>query len=308
MVGFSWSPLDLSAQTNLGNVNSVRVGQLASGKEVILRCHPKGVNNGYFSAEAVASQLAKENGIPSYSTIAVHEFAGGEDFAFHVIEKLPGTAITKWFESHPEDESQLLVVMGKTMAQLHQIQVNGFGPFDNQKAKSGTLQGVHESLANSVQAGLAFNLSVLQAEGLFTEEQVVSVQELFSADNPLLQASTAVLVHNDFADWNLLTDGTSVSGVLDWDECVASHPVADLACWSTFFDPARLEGFLDGYWQLAEKPDNFTDLFELFRLRYVISKMTLRIRRYSWEPSDAIREKIAHGKKHLEASLRYFNL
>jgi hypothetical protein len=36
-------PLYLQAQTNLGNVNSVRSGRLKSGKEVILRCHPKGV-------------------------------------------------------------------------------------------------------------------------------------------------------------------------------------------------------------------------------------------------------------------------
>ena len=52
-------PLDLDAQTNLGNVNSVRVGTLASGKEVVIRCHPKGVRNGYFHAEAAASHRAK---------------------------------------------------------------------------------------------------------------------------------------------------------------------------------------------------------------------------------------------------------
>src|SRR5690606_20252199 len=51
-------PLDLDAQTNLGNVNSVRVGRLATGKEVVIRCHPKGVKNGYFHAEAVAARKA----------------------------------------------------------------------------------------------------------------------------------------------------------------------------------------------------------------------------------------------------------
>ena len=54
---------DENAQTSLGNVNSIRVGVLESGKEVIIRCHPKGVRNGYFYAESLASQIALENGL-----------------------------------------------------------------------------------------------------------------------------------------------------------------------------------------------------------------------------------------------------
>jgi Ser/Thr protein kinase RdoA (MazF antagonist) len=117
-----------------------------------------------------------------------------------------------------------------------------------------------------------------------------------------------VLVHNDFADWNLLTDGNDVTGILDWDECVAGDAVSDIACWSTFFEPERLQGFLDGYWQVAEKPADFDDKFELLRLRYVLSKMTLRIRRYSWEPSDFMKDKIETGKTHLAQSMEYFKI
>ena len=50
-------PFDINAQTSLGNVNSIRVGVLESGKKVIIRCHPKGVKNGYFYAESLASKI-----------------------------------------------------------------------------------------------------------------------------------------------------------------------------------------------------------------------------------------------------------
>lgn len=50
-------PFDENAQTSLGNVNSIRVGVLESGKEVIIRCHPKGVKNGYFYVESLASKM-----------------------------------------------------------------------------------------------------------------------------------------------------------------------------------------------------------------------------------------------------------
>lgn len=301
-------PLDLNAQTNLGNVNSVRVGNLASGKEVIIRCHPKGVLNGYFHAEAEAAHRAKTAGLPSYDTLAVHDYEGGDDFAFHVLEKLPGTAIKHWLEKHPNDEEQLLPKIGSMMARLHQVKVGGFGPFDNQRAKNGELIGLHDTLGDALRAGLPFNLDVLQKEGVLTLDQASAVSELFSDSNPLLSSANAVLVHNDFADWNLLTDGKDVTGILDWDECVAGDAIGDIACWSTFFDPQRLKGFLDGYWQVAEKPSDFDDKFELLRLRYVVSKMTLRLRRYTWEKTDFMRDKIETGKVHLAQSMKYFDI
>jgi len=301
-------PLDLTAQTNLGNVNSVRVGKLKSGKEVIIRSHPKGVKNGYFHVEALVAQMAKDHGLSSYSTGIIHDFSSDNDFAFHVIEKLPGTAIAKWLEAHPQDENKLLIEIGKTMANLHTIKVKGFGPFDNANAKSGELVGLHASLASSLKAGLNFNLHVLENENLLTSLQAQQIFWMFSEKNELLQCNQAVLVHNDFADWNLLTDGKTVTGILDWDESVASDPISDIACWSTFFNPQRMNGFLEGYWQVAAKPSNFQDKFELLRLRYVLSKMTLRIRRYSWEKSDSIKQKIEAGKLHLAESMRYFDL
>lgn len=304
----SIEPLVPSAQTNLGNVNSVRIGKLASGKEVAIRCHPKGITNGYFHAEAAAAHLAKQAGMPSYETIAIHDYTGGDDFAFHVLEKLPGLAIARWLEAHPKDEAALLPEIGKMMARSHTIAVTGFGPFDNEAAKSGNLVGLHQTFGDAVRASLSSNLTVLQTFDIFTSKQVETISRLFEEPTPLLDTPTAVLVHNDFADWNLLTDGQHVTGILDWDECVGGDPISDVACWSTFFQPERLAGFLDGYFSIAEKSPIFQDKFELLRLRYVVSKMTLRLRRYSWDPSASIRERIEAGKLHLAHSMAYFNV
>jgi len=304
----SLEPLDLDAQTNLGNVNSVRVGTLVSGSEIIIRSHPKGVLNGYFHAESAAAQKAKEAGLPSYSTFAVHDYSGDEDFSFQVIEKLHGTALKKWLDDNPQDENALVKKVGAMMARVHTIKVDGFGPFYNDEARDGTLIGRHATLGESVRAGLDFNLKVLVDKKILKLELVAPIKQLFEDTNPVLDNAESVLVHNDFADWNLLTDGEDVTGILDWDECVASDPITDLACWSTFFDPERMESFLSGYWTVARKPENFVEKFELLRLRYVLSKMTLRTRRYTWSPTEDVREKIEAGKIHLAESLKHFEL
>lgn len=301
-------PFNPDAQTNLGNVNSSRIGCLVSGQEVVVRSHPRGVKNGYFHVETTAAELAIKHGLPSYKTFAVHDMDSNDDFSFQVIEKLPGSAMKKWLETRPEDEQRLLFAVGQMMAMVHQIPVAGFGPFDNERAKASELQGLHKQYVSAVCAGLNNNLAYLVEQEIFTDEQVKAVNGLFIASNPLLQCDSPVLVHNDFADWNLLTDGQDITGILDWDECVGGDPVSDIACWSTFFDPERLSGMLEGYFSIADKPENFDEKFELLRLRYTVSKMTLRLRRYNWEKSDFILSNIEKGKKHLEASLKYFEI
>lgn len=303
----SLKPLDLDAQTNLGNVNSVRVGTLASGKDIIIRNHPRGVENGYFHAESLASSIAKKNRLPSYGTITIHDIDNVDDHAFQVIELLPGIAIAKWLEEHPEDEQTLLREIGKSMAKLNSIPVKGFGPFDNKKAANGELQGIHDTFESAVNASLDFNCDVLKNEDIFSQSQVEEIKKLFE-DNPLLKYDKSVLVHNDFADWNLLTDGEQITGILDFDECVGGHPVSEIACWSTFFEPSRLSKMLDGYWSETVKPENFDKIFQLLRFRYTISKMTLRIRRYNWDPSELMKEKIEIGKIHLKESMKYFEI
>ncbi len=298
---------DENAQTSLGNVNSIRVGVLESGKEVIIRCHPKGVRNGYFYAESLASQIALENELPAYKTYLIHELENESDISYQIIEKLNGNTVQFYLKEHPEMEEQLVIEIGKTMAKLHKIKTNGFGPFDNEQAKNGNLKGKHQSLKDSINAGLEENLERLVTYNILTKEIADKMKTLFD-DNELLNSDISVLIHNDFADWNLLTDGSTISGIIDWDECVGGHPIQEIACWSTFFDPERIKPFLKGYFNEVPKYDNFDEMFELMRLRYIISKMALRIKRYTYEQTPFLKSMIEKGEKHLEELMDIFNL
>lgn len=300
-------PFDENAQTSLGNVNSIRVGVLESGKEVIIRCHPKGVRNGYFYAESLASKLALENGLPAYKTYLIHELENERDISYQVIEKLDGNTVQSYLKEHSEKEEQLVVEIGKMMARLHKISANHFGPFDNEQAKIGRLCGIHNSLKDSICAGLAENLERLVKYNILTKEIADKMKELFE-DNELLHSDVSVLIHNDFADWNLLTDGNTITGIIDWDECVAGNPIQEIACWSTFFDPERIKPFLKGYFSETPIYDNFDEMFELMRLRYTISKMALRIKRYTYEKTPFLKSMIEKGEKHLEELSKIFDL
>ena len=303
----SIKPLDENDQTSLGNVNSNRVGILTNGKEVIIRCHPKGIRNAYFFVESLASTIALERGIPSYKTYAIYELQYENDIAYQVIEKLNGDTVKFYLQNHTEKEEQIVYDMGKTMARLHTIKVNGFGPFDNEKAKIGKLIGIHKTLSDAINAGLDENLNRLLENGLFSQEVAAKIKLLFT-NNSLLNIEQAILVHNDFADWNLLTDGNNITAVIDWDECVGGDPIEEIACWSTFFDPERLKPFLEGYFSETNKYDNFENRFQLMRLRYTISKMALRLKRYTYDKTDFLESMIEKGTKHLNELMKIFDL
>ncbi len=300
--------VDPKKQEANGSVNSNRVGHLQSGKKVIIRCHPYGVENGYFYVESLVANMLVQHGLPAYHTYAIHDCENENDCAFQVIERIDGTNIENFLKENPHKEPQLVYEMGRTMAQIHKIKVDGFGPFSNELAKKYILKGVHKSLYDSVLAGLDFDLQTLVKYDILTQEKAQQFKKLFENSKNLLSCKQAVLVHNDFADWNLLTDGQTVNGILDFDECVASDPVTDIACWSLFFKPERLKYFLNGYFSIAKRPDNFEEKFQLLKLRYSLSKMTLRTRRYTYEPTEFMKNMIKVGKQSLLDGEKFFEL
>ncbi len=294
-------------QTNLGFINSVRVGILRDGKEIIIRCHPKGVKNGYFYAESLVAKLLKENGLPAYDTYAIHKLADENDVSFQVIEKLNGTAMKKYFEENPQDIDKLMVEAGKTLAKIHSIKVEGFGSFDNELAKQGKLIGLQNSFENFMLCGLETNLDVLVKYNHISETQKNKIISLYS-NNSLLKCDQAVLVHNDYADWNLLTDGEKISGILDLDECCASDPLCDIACWMSMAPQERVDNFLQGYFGNNERPSNFEEKINLFTLRYVISNMVQRSYRSEYIHTGFLNELLRQGKTQILDLLTFFKI
>lgn len=281
---------------------------MESGKDVIIRCHPKGIQNGYFYVESLAAQLLLNNNLPSYKTYAIHDCENENDCAFQIIEKLNGQAVTYFLKNNPKLENKIVFEMGKICAKMNQIPVDGFGPFNNNLAKQGILKGVHKTFYKSVVAGLNYDLKLLVKYNVISKQEAKSYKKLFSKNNPLLKCEQAYFVHNDFIDWNSLTDGKTINGIIDLDECIGSDPISEIACFSLFFDIKRLDSYLKGYFSVAEKPKNFEPKFQLLRLRYTLSKMTLRTKRFTYEQSDEMKRLIGVAKGHLAECAKYFEI
>lgn len=290
-----------------GNVNIVRK-VLIDGRSYVVRLHPKGVKNGYFYVEQAALQAAKRHDIPVPEVIEVHEAAHSSNMDFMLMTQSSGQTMDNSLERSPNDEGTLLLECGQTMARIHQIPVEGYGPFSNVTAKeSGKLVGLHKSYQDFILTALDENLERLIHYDVIDTAMSRKLRQVFN-ERRYEPIDGPRLVHNDFADWNVLTDGQQLTAVLDWDECHAGDPVADLACWSTFFTMDRYALFLQGYTQVASLPDDYEERFHYYRLRYTISKMTLRIKRFQVDRSDGLLKRLEAGKLAMTEELAWLKL
>lgn len=289
-----------------GNVNIVRRVNI-NKKPYIARIHPQGIKNGYFYVEQIALNLAVSNGLPAPKILEVHEARDAEDMDFVLMTAMQGITMESAIKQNPLIETDLLYQSGILMAKLHQVEVEKYGSFDNQIAKNeGRLVGLHDSYREFVWCGLEENLNRLIRFKVVDNAQAEKLRAVFKENN-FEPDGKPRLVHNDFADWNILADDKKISAILDWDECHGGDPIADLACWSTFFSMERFSKFLAGYISVVELPSDFNDRFHYYRLRYTISKMALRVKRALVDPSDFVKEKIRVGTVALAEEFEWFD-
>lgn len=112
-------------------MNSACHATLADGTKVVIRTHPEGVKNGYFYVEAVATQLAKDLGLPTCSTYFVSDSETPIPFDYMITEALPGNVIQALWPLDSELDKKIVEQTGRILAKINSIKVDGFEEKDH---------------------------------------------------------------------------------------------------------------------------------------------------------------------------------
>jgi len=289
-----------------GSVNSVIPVRLKSGKKVVLRIHPKNVKNGYFWVEKTATDLAKKLGVPTYKTTFIDDSQKVIPHDFMIMSAVKGKPMQDVDFSNKDLEKKLVTETGRYAALIHQVKPKGFGFFLNQLAKEKKgLQGQYKLFKDHIFAALYIDLRYLVDNGVLNKNQNKTIESLFNKSDDLMKCKQGSLIHNDIADWNELSDGKSVTGIMDWDECFCGDRLMEVAAYSLFYGEPRLTWFKEGYSEVNKLEKN-EDKFQLFKLRYLISKMHLRKKRSTIDPSPTMKQNIVRGIQAMEEVFDYF--
>ena len=291
-----------------GSVNTVVPVRLASGREVVIRMHPPEVKNGYFWVEAVATKFARAAGVPTYTCLFVDDTREMVPFDYMIMTREPGKPMQGFSPLPPDLVRRLVTQTGRYAALIHTITPEGFGFFRNDIARRDQrLVGQYQTLSQHIEAGLEEDLGFLEDRQTITSSQRKTVERLFGKHASLLSLETPVLVHNDIADWNQLTDGLRITGMMDWDECVGGDPVMELSAYSLFFGEERMQWFIQGYEEVRKLGD-WRERFELYKLRYLVSKLHLRKKRSLVSDSEFLRSVLARGLEAMTEVFTYFRV
>jgi aminoglycoside phosphotransferase (APT) family kinase protein len=79
-----------------------------------------------------------------------------------------------------------------------------------------------------------------------------AVDGILAAAHELQPATATAVVHGDLHIRQLLADGGSLSGIIDWVDVCRSDPGVDLQLWWSFLPPAGRAAFLDEYGTVSE--------------------------------------------------------
>jgi len=291
-----------------GLVNTVIPIDLESGKQIVIRMHPTGVKNGYFWVEKKATDLVKNTEVPVYECLYVDDKQTNVPFDYMIMTRVPEKPMQELWPIEVDIEKSLVRETGRLVAHIHKIKPAGFGFFRNDIAKSKSiLQGQYSAFSEHIFAAFEEDMRFLREQQVISHDQQKVIEHLFSDHDDCFMCDQGVLVHNDIADWNELTDGKVVTGIMDWDECFSGDPLMELAASSLFFGEPRMTWFKEGYTEVTPLEEE-RDKYELFKLRYLLSKMHLRKKRSLVDSSPQIMRNLTRGFEAMKEVFSYFHL
>lgn len=228
-----------------------------------------------------AQEVMKAQGLPALAVYHVDTTRRLCAFDYQLLEEARGQALAAF----DHDEARLTAIhkeLGCLIARMHQVPTEGFGLFDVGPLLGGANTGEPRGMCRNWRRYLLSHLedhvrTCLDMETL-TPRDARSIARLFESATPLFVGIRPVLLHGDLGNHNVVSDGATITALIDWEDCLSGDPIFDVAFWATFHPDRRHAAFLDGYRSVAQLPDDFEARFWLYYLRIALSKTVLRHR------------------------------
>jgi hypothetical protein len=167
------------------------------------------------------------------------------------------------------------------MARVHGIETDGFGLLDVRSVvmHPGTPgKGLQRNWQEYIMLNLEDHLRICCGIGVIDAEESLKISKCFDSGAPLIKNVSSSLLHGDLGHHNVFSDGTRITAIIDWEDCLCGDPAFDIAYWGTFHQDELLIPFLHGYRKARIVPDDFEERYWLYYLRIALAKTVHRYR------------------------------
>jgi aminoglycoside phosphotransferase (APT) family kinase protein len=246
---------------------------LAGGRELVARVNAYSHRTRDFCLELDrwAAAALRRAGLPAVGVLAVDLSRSLCPWDFALLERADGVPLR-----HLDADESAVVAhlrgLGKLLAGLHKIRLDGFGLLTIEPA--GSAGGVCRSWREYLTNHLDRHVEVCRAIGAVTADEAAAARAAFA--DARLDDVPAALLHGDPGGHNVFVRGGAVTGLIDWEDAVAGDPAYELAFCASFHPERRHPALFDGYFGGRQPGADFWGRFWLYFLRVALAKTVVR--------------------------------
>jgi aminoglycoside phosphotransferase (APT) family kinase protein len=201
-------------------------------------------------------------------------------FDYQIVEMMDGGDIELTFTGTKEEYDRLSYELGTLIARLGMVKTEGFGRWMLGGVNNGKLIGRKSTMSEYVSVYVPQDIAHLVGAEILTKEQGERIEAAFTKYAPYINEGTPSIVHYDLADHNLMTNGTNITAIFDWEASVSGDIILDLASaptWKTMYP--REELLLAGFRSVTALPRYFEEKYRIYLLRTLLWKMAYALKR-----------------------------
>jgi Ser/Thr protein kinase RdoA (MazF antagonist) len=281
---FGSRPASVASLIESGTFHYLYRARWTNGRNVVIRVNALSTTQCDFALEidGAMTGVLRPAGLPALEVYEVDLSRRFCPFDYAILEEATGKSLS----TLDDDDTALVPVLrelGRTIGRLHRINTDGFGLLDVQRLVarglgSPQLRGLLPAWADYLFLRLDEHLGTCVGIGAMTVQDARSVDAMFRRSAGMLAEGAPSLLHGDLGNHNIFTDGTRITALIDWEDCLSGDPMFEVAFWASFHPERRHPAFLDGYRSIRSLPADFESRFWLYFLRISLAKTVLRHR------------------------------
>ncbi|HZN14932.1 MAG TPA: aminoglycoside phosphotransferase family protein [Acidimicrobiales bacterium] len=272
-----------------GEVNEVYLASLTSGDELVVRVSRQGTGC-RFESEQWAVDAARAVGVPVPTILLVERTSDDEgDVALCIQRRIPGHGLDQI--TAVDEKQRLAGLAGETVARLHTVEMAGcgwVGPDGSAPAPSWE-RVIHLGATDEQLDALCEQAEARQIPSSWVRAAAREVER----HDELLVGLQPRLLHGDFSPNHVLTDGTTVTGIIDLEQAFAGDPAFELVRWNYFYEQWPVEWVIAGYRRCGDLGDDVDLRIRLGRLRLHLALVDFYSRMNHTIALDAVRRRFA---------------
>lgn len=233
----------------------------------------------YLATEERLYALWRERGIPTPVIFATHMRDHEFSYDWMVMQKVGTESLEYHLHDHPTDDDSYAREAGRFLAAIHRIELPGFGHL-SLTPDGRDIVGVQSSWSEAIHVRLEDTIGYLISCDIVGIRLADEIREAFRRNADMLVLKDGVSLHGDYHDANIIIDAgthTAVAAV-DLSQAKVGDPVFDIAFYSTYYAPEKLDHFLAGYRSVTPALPDIQKKIALYALRIHLSKAKLRKR------------------------------